>query len=146
MSAAERQARRRKRVGKSINRRRRTLYKIANESETRKAKRARRAEILATVAERTKAATTALTSMSLPLANLIVLDPPWPHVNYSAETGSDRATDKGTEDAATSGFDNDALGERGKSAHIRPSNWGSSILRPFSTCCFQKKDTLRRTH
>ena len=42
MTAAERQARRRKRVGKSINRRRRTLYKIATESETRKAKRARR--------------------------------------------------------------------------------------------------------
>lgn len=42
MTAAERQARRRKRTGKSINRRRRTLYKIANESETRKAKRARR--------------------------------------------------------------------------------------------------------
>jgi hypothetical protein len=36
MTAAERQARRRKRAGKSINRRRRTLYKIANESETKK--------------------------------------------------------------------------------------------------------------
>ena len=60
MTAAERQARRRKRAGKSINRRRRTLYKIANENETRKEKRARREEILAEIAERTKAATAAL--------------------------------------------------------------------------------------
>jgi N6-adenosine-specific RNA methylase IME4 len=93
MTAAERQARRRKRVGKSINRRRRTLYRIANESETKKAKRTRREEILATVAERTMAATAALTSMSMPLANLIVLDAPWPHTNYSVETGSDRSSD-----------------------------------------------------
>ena len=93
MTAAERQARRRQRVGKSINRRRRTLYKIANESEIRKTKRARRAEILATVAERTKAATAALDSPETPLCNLIYLDPPWPQVNYSAETGSDRSTD-----------------------------------------------------
>jgi hypothetical protein len=50
------------RVGKAINRRRRTLYKVANESEIRKAKRARRTEILAKVAERTRDATTTLTS------------------------------------------------------------------------------------
>jgi N6-adenosine-specific RNA methylase IME4 len=94
MTAAERQAQRRKRAGKSINRRRRTLYKIANESDIRrKAKRARREEILAEVAERTKAATAALASGAMPLCNLIVLDPPWPHDNYSAETGSDRSTD-----------------------------------------------------
>ena len=94
MTAAERQARRRARIGKLINRRRRTLYKIATESETRKAKRARRTEILAKVAERTAAATAALTSGdAVPLCNLIVLDPPWPHDNYSAETGSDRSTD-----------------------------------------------------
>ena len=29
----------------------------------------------------------------MPLCNLIYLDPPWPHDNYSAETGSDRSTD-----------------------------------------------------
>ena len=93
MSAAERQARRRKRASKSINRRRRTLYKIANESETRAAKRARRAENLDGIARRTKAATEALTSPAMPLCNLITLDPPWPHENYSAETGSDRSSD-----------------------------------------------------
>jgi N6-adenosine-specific RNA methylase IME4 len=93
MTAAERQARRRQRVGKSINRRRRTLYKIAVESETRKAKRARRGEILSKVAERTKAATAALASGGMPLCNLMVLDPPWPHDNYSVETGSDRSSD-----------------------------------------------------
>jgi N6-adenosine-specific RNA methylase IME4 len=93
MTAAERQAQRRKRAGKSINRRRRTLYKIANENETKKAKRARRVEILAGIAERTKAATAALMSPMMPLCNLVYLDPPWPHDNYSAETGSDRSTD-----------------------------------------------------
>jgi N6-adenosine-specific RNA methylase IME4 len=93
MTAAERQARQRKRAGKSINRRRRTLYKIANESETRKAKRARRVEILAGIAERTKAATTALDGPEMPLCNLVYLDPRWPHDNYSVETGSDRSTD-----------------------------------------------------
>jgi N6-adenosine-specific RNA methylase IME4 len=93
MTAAERQARRRKRTGKSINRRRRTLYKIATETETRKAKRARRVGILAGIAERTKAATAALMSLTMPLCNLVYLDPPWPHDNYSVETGSDRSTD-----------------------------------------------------
>ena len=93
MTAAERQARRRKRAAKSINRRRRTLYKIAVENETRKAKRARRVEILAGIAERTKAATAALMSSAMPLCNLVYLDPPWPHDNYSTETGSDRSTD-----------------------------------------------------
>ncbi len=68
MTAAERQARRRARV-------------------------AQRAEILAKVAERTQAATAALTSPAMPLCNLIVVDPAWPHVNYSAETGSDRSSD-----------------------------------------------------
>jgi Transcriptional activator, adenine-specific DNA methyltransferase len=92
MTASERQARRRKRVGKSINRRRRTLYKIANESETRKAKRTRRAEIGASVAARTAAAT-ALSGSAMPPGNVIYLDPPWPHDNYSAATGSDRSTD-----------------------------------------------------
>jgi N6-adenosine-specific RNA methylase IME4 len=92
MTAAERQARRRQRVGKSINARRRTLYKIAIESERRKTKPARRAEILAKVAERTQAMA-ALNSPAMPLCNLIVLDPAWPPVNYSAETGSDRSTD-----------------------------------------------------
>jgi N6-adenosine-specific RNA methylase IME4 len=29
----------------------------------------------------------------MPLCNLVYLDPPWPHDNYSAETGSDRSTD-----------------------------------------------------
>jgi N6-adenosine-specific RNA methylase IME4 len=29
----------------------------------------------------------------MPLCNLIYLDPPWPHDNYSAETGSDRSSD-----------------------------------------------------
>ena len=93
MTAAERQARRRQRVGNAINRRRRTLYKIATESERRKTKRARRAEILAGAAERTQAATAVLTSPAMPPCNLIVLDPPWPHVNYSAKTGSDRLSD-----------------------------------------------------
>jgi N6-adenosine-specific RNA methylase IME4 len=93
MTAAERQARRRARVGKSINARRRTLYKIANESERRKTKRAQRAEILAKVAERTAAATAALGGANMPRCNLIYLDPPWPHANYSAETGSDRSAD-----------------------------------------------------
>ena len=86
MTAAERQARWRKRAGKSINRRCRTLYKIANESETRKAKRARRTEILAGIAERT--ATAALMSPMMPLCNLVYLDPPWPHDNYSADGGT----------------------------------------------------------
>jgi hypothetical protein len=76
MTAAERQARRRKRAGKSINRRRRTLYKIANESETKKKKRARRVEILAEIAERTQAASAALGSARMPLCNLVYLDPP----------------------------------------------------------------------
>ena len=93
MTAAERQARWRKCTRKSINVRRRTLYKIAVESETRKAKRARRTEILAGIAERTKAAMAALDSPAMPLCNLIYLDPPWPHDNYSTETGSDRSTD-----------------------------------------------------
>jgi N6-adenosine-specific RNA methylase IME4 len=93
MTAAELSARHYKRKRKSINRLRRTLYKIATESETRKAKRIRREEILAGVAERTAVATAALGSMSMPLCNLIYLDPPWPHDNYSAETGSDRSTD-----------------------------------------------------
>ncbi len=93
MTAAELSARHYKRKRKSINRRRRTRYKIATESEVKKTKRARRAEILAEVAERTKAATAALTSTSMPLCNLIYLDPAWPHENYSAETGSDRSTD-----------------------------------------------------
>jgi N6-adenosine-specific RNA methylase IME4 len=93
MTAAERQARWRKRARKSINHRRRALYKVANESEIKKTKRARREEILASIAERTKAATAALASVSRPLCNLVYLDPPWPHDNYSAETGSDRSTD-----------------------------------------------------
>jgi hypothetical protein len=42
MTAAERQARRRKRVGKSINRRRRTLRKLAKESAGREVTRQRR--------------------------------------------------------------------------------------------------------
>jgi N6-adenosine-specific RNA methylase IME4 len=92
-TAAQRSAKRYAHKSKSINRRRRTLYKIANESEIRKTKRTRRAEILANVAERTAAATAALDSSETPLCNLIYLDPAWPHLNYSAETGSDRSTD-----------------------------------------------------
>jgi N6-adenosine-specific RNA methylase IME4 len=93
MSAAERQAKRRKRAGKAINRRRRTLYKIANESEAKKQKRARRAETFAGIAKRTEAAAAALTSDLMPLCNLITLDPAWPHENFSVETGSDRSSD-----------------------------------------------------
>jgi hypothetical protein len=43
MTAAERQARRRERVGKSINRRRRTLRKLKNASAALKAQREQRA-------------------------------------------------------------------------------------------------------
>jgi N6-adenosine-specific RNA methylase IME4 len=93
MTAAERQAKRRREKGKSINRRRRTLYKIAVESEAKKAKRSRREENLAGIARRTKAATEALAGPGMPLCNLITLDPPWPHENFSAETGSDRSSD-----------------------------------------------------
>ena len=93
LTAAERQARRRQRVGKTINRRRRTLYKIAVESEAKKEKRARRAANLASIEKRTRAASKALASGLMPLCNLITLDPPWPHGNYSVETGSDRSSD-----------------------------------------------------
>jgi hypothetical protein len=93
MSAAELSARHYARKRKSINRRRRTLYKIANESETRQEKRARREEILAGIAERTQAAMAALKSPSMPLCNLITIDIPWPHENCSVETGSDRSSD-----------------------------------------------------
>ena len=78
LTAAERQARRRQRVGKMINRRRRTLYKIAVESEAKKEKRARRAANLAGVEKRTRAASRALAGALMPLCNLITLDPPWP--------------------------------------------------------------------
>jgi hypothetical protein len=89
-TAAQRSAKRHARKRKSINGRRRSLYKIANESETRKAKRARRAEILAGIARRTQAAMAALNSPAMPLCNLITIDIPWPHENFSVETGSDR--------------------------------------------------------
>jgi N6-adenosine-specific RNA methylase IME4 len=93
MTAAELAARHYARKRKSINRRRRTLYKIANENEAKKKKRAQREEILSGIAKRTAAATAALDSPDMPLCNLVYLDPPWPHDNFSAETGSDRSTD-----------------------------------------------------
>ena len=93
LTAAERQARRRQRVGKTINRRRRTLYKIAVESKAKKEKRARRAASLAGIEKRTRPASKALAGGFMPLCNLITLDPPWPHGNYSVETGSDRSSD-----------------------------------------------------
>jgi N6-adenosine-specific RNA methylase IME4 len=93
MTAAELSARHYARKRKSINRRRRTKYKIAVESETRKEKRARRAENLNGVARRTQAAMAALGSPDMPLCNLITIDIPWPHENFSVETGSDRSSD-----------------------------------------------------
>ena len=49
--------------------------------------------ILAEIAERTQAATAALNSPGMPLCNLITIDIPWPHENFSVETGSDRSSD-----------------------------------------------------
>ena len=68
------------------------MYKIANETKTRQEKRARRAEILSEIAERTQAAA-ALNSPAMPLCNLITIDIPWPHENFSVATGSDRSSD-----------------------------------------------------
>jgi hypothetical protein len=93
MTAAELSARHYARKRKSINRRRRTVYKIATESERRQEKRVRRAENLNGIARRTRAATEALGSPGMPLCNLITIDIPWPHENFSVETGSDRSSD-----------------------------------------------------
>jgi N6-adenosine-specific RNA methylase IME4 len=92
-TATQRSAKRYAHKRKSINRRRRTLYKIATESEIKKTKRAQREAILNGIAKRTAAATAALDSPAMPLCNIAYLDPPWPHDNYSPETGSDRSTD-----------------------------------------------------
>ena len=134
MTVAERQAKRRRERGKSINRRRRTLYKIAVESDAKKAKRARREENLAGIARRTKAATEALSSPGMPLCNLITLDPPWPHENFSVETGSDRSSDNhyapmtwpeiealGGQAARRSGLHADAVDAEASRGHGRES-------------------------
>ena len=90
MTPAERQARRRARRGKSINRRRRTLYKIAKGSERKHEKRRRREVNLAGIApERVELVETAFGR--IPRCNIIVVDFPSTHVNWSFETGSDRA-------------------------------------------------------
>src|SRR4051794_30710811 len=93
MTAAERQARRRERVGKSINRRRRTLRKIANETERKQEKRQRRASTIANRAEATRTATAALVSPAMPLCDVLLIDPPPPHESWSEETGADRAVE-----------------------------------------------------
>lgn len=92
MTPAERQARSRARRRKSINRRARTRYKIANESEAKQEKRERREANLAASAQRMRAAQ-ALHSGAIPLCNVILVDFPSHHHNWSSETGSDRAAE-----------------------------------------------------
>jgi hypothetical protein len=90
MTSTERSARHYARKRKSINRQRRKRYKLAGESDAKKAKRERREGILADTAGRTAAASALARAL---LCNVIYLDPPTHHVNRSAETGSDRSTD-----------------------------------------------------